>query len=249
VAVSGSTAMIVAGGSLGRGVYVFVRSGTAWSQQAKLIAPHGAAGFGSSEALWGSTAVIGAPGNSPATGAAYVFVRSGTAWSRQAKLTASDAAPGDNFGWSVALSRSTAVIGAPSTGAAYVFVRSGTVWSQQAKLTASDVAQGDAFGSSVAVHGSTAVIGAPGQNTSTGAAYVFVRSGTAWSQQAKLTASDASECDSFGSSVALSRSTVLIGAPGKRYTAGAAYAFAHSRTAWLQQAKLIASRRRRAPLT
>ena len=88
-----------------------------------------------------------------------------------------------------------------------MFVRSGTAWSQQAELTAADAAANDFFGCSVAISGSTAVVGAPGTTGSTGAAYVFVRSGTAWSQQAELTAADGADFDEFGVSVAISGST------------------------------------------
>jgi hypothetical protein len=180
-------------------------------------------------------------------------VRSGTTWSQQAKLTASDGVSGDDFGLSVAISGSTAVVGAPglgfssNTGAAYVFVPKVTFpfgWSQQAKLTASDGAAGDNFGTSVAISGSTAVVGASGKSSSTGAAYVFVRSGTTWSQQAKLTASDAASNDFFGTSVAISGSTAVVGAFGNNSNTGAAYVFVPKVTfpfGWSQQAKLTAS--------
>jgi hypothetical protein len=141
--------------------------------------------------------------------------------SQQAELTATDGASGDQFGDSVAIYGSTAVVGAPlknsSTGAAYVFVRSGDAWSEQAELTPSGAAGFDQFGSSVAIYGSTAVIGAPLQNSSTGAAYVFVRSSAGWSQQAELTAPDGG---SFGSSVAISGSTAVIGSPSTNSSAG-----------------------------
>jgi hypothetical protein len=164
---------------------------------------------------------------------------------QQAKLTASDGAPDDGFGVSVAISGSTAVVGASfknsQTGAAYVFVRSGTAWSQQAKLTASDGFSFDRFGTSVAISGPTVVVGAFGHNNQTGAAYVFVRSGTAWSQQAELTAADAQRFDNFGDSVAISGLTVVVGAEAKHDFIGAAYVFVRSGTAWHQQRKLTAS--------
>ena len=164
---------------------------------------------------------------------------------QQAKLTASDGAPDDGFGVSVAISGSTAVVGASfknsQTGAAYVFVRSGAAWSQQAELTASDGFSFDRFGTSVAISGPTVVVGAFGHNNQTGAAYVFVRSGTAWHQQAELTASDAQEFDNFGNSVAISGSTVVVGAEAKHDFVGAAYVFVRSGTAWHQQHKLTAS--------
>src|SRR5215472_1621278 len=108
---------------------------------------------------------------------------------------------------------------------------------QQAKLTASDGAPGDIFGVSVAISGPTAVVGAFGQFSNTGAAYVFVRSGTAWHQQAKLTAADAQEFDNFGASVAICGLTVVVGADMKHDFVGAAYVFVRSGTAWHQQRK------------
>jgi hypothetical protein len=118
-------------------------------------------------------------------------VCSGAVWDQQAKLTASDGAASDNFGYSVALSGETALVAANSDdigsnsnpGSAYVFVRSGSLWGLQAKLTASDGAAFDYFGYSVALSGETALVGAFGDDSQRGSAYVFVRSGAAWSQQ------------------------------------------------------------------
>ena len=253
VAVSGDTAVIGARGKASsRGAaYVFVRSGATWSQQATLTASDGVANdvFGWSVALSGDTVVIGARDKASSQGAAYVFVRGAGAWTEQAKLTASDGATNDYFGGSVAVSGDTAAIGASgkegARGAAYVFTRNGVAWSQQAKLTASDSAANDYFGKSVALSGDTAVIGAEGEGdweeAFQGAAYVFVRGGVAWSQQAKLTASDRAQFDRFGGSVALSGDTAVIGAPGKASSRGAAYAFVRSGAAWSQHATLTAS--------
>jgi len=156
---------------------------------------------------YGSTALIGAHGKGSFKGAAYVFIRSGTTWTEQQQLTPSDPLVNDFFGYSVALSSdgNTALIGAHVKGAAYAFTRSGTTWSQQQQLTPSDGAAGDRFGCSVALgsDGNSALIGAYGKNSYTGAAYVFTRSGSTWSQQNKLTASDAAANDNFGYSVAL----------------------------------------------
>jgi len=202
VAVSGSTAVVGAPcyprvfsncypTSDSGAAYVFVQSDGTWSQQAELTASDSAAydWFGSSVAVDGSTAVVGAPGKNDAQGAAYVFVESGGTWSQQAELTASDGAAYDWFGGSVAVSGSTAVVGANQhtvgsngqQGAAYVFVESGGTWSQQQELIASDGAAGDAFGNAVAISGSTGAVGAlnhtVGSNTKQGAAYVFGSSG------------------------------------------------------------------------
>jgi len=225
VAVSGSTAVVgdPRNHSFTGAAFVFVRSGTAWSRQAKLTAAaHGfQQSLGTSVAVSGRTVVAGAPDN----GTAYVFVRSGTTWARQAKLTG----PVGSFGYSAALSGATLVMGSPTensfAGAAYVFTRSGNTWSQRAKLTAADGAADDFFGNSVALSGATAVAGAPGKNANAGAAYVFTRSGTTWSQQAKLTAAHGAANDGLGNSVALSGATALAGAPFKNASAGAAYVF------------------------
>jgi RHS repeat-associated protein/uncharacterized repeat protein (TIGR01451 family) len=233
VAISGDTAVIGAPyaddmGSDSGAAYVFVRDGGNWSQEAELTAADGAAydDFGQSVAISGDTVVIGAYGDDDrgsGSGSAYVFVRSGSSWSQETKLTASDGAAYDYFGQSVAISGDMAVIGAPrddgtglDSGSAYVFVRDGGSWSQQAVLTADGAIANDYFGYSVAISGDTVVIGAYGDDdrgSDSGAAYVFVRSGSSWSQETKLTASDGAAYDYFGQSVAISGDTAVIGAP------------------------------------
>ena len=140
--------------------------------------------FGNSVAISGETVVVGAyldlcRGSDQ--GSAYVFVRSGEVWRQQDKLLAAAAAPGDEFGISVAISGETVVVGADGAagnqGSAYVFVRSGEVWRQQDKLLAADAAPCDSFGQSVAISGETVVVGAPAPfdcSDLQGSAYVFV---------------------------------------------------------------------------
>lgn len=264
VAVSGDT--IVAGarhdddaGSSSGSAYVFVRSGTTWSEEAKLTASDAAVDdwFGCAVAVNGDTIVVGARFDDDAggfSGSAYVFVRSGTTWSQQAKLTANDAAAADQFGSAVAVSGESTLIGAPfrddagnDSGAAYVFVRSGTIWNQEAKLIASDAAADDRLGESVSISAGTGVVGAraeDGVGVSSGAAYVFVRSGTIWSEQAKLTASDAATADQFGGSVAVDGNSIVVGAVGDDdggAISGSAYAFMRSGATWSEHAKLTAS--------
>lgn len=209
-------------------------------------------------------------------GAVYVFVRNGGVWSQQAYLKASNTGWYDYFGMSVAISGDTIVVGASGedsdatgvngdqnndfnndSGAAYVFTRSGGVWSQQAYLKASNTSTGSYFGNSVSISGDTIVVGAYGEsNFSAGAAYVFVRSGGVWSQQAYLKASNAESYDYFGISVSISGDTIVVGADGEdsnasgvngnqsdnsALSAGAAYVFIRSGTTWSQQAYLKAS--------
>ena len=251
VALDGDTAVIGAfldsdAGINSGSAYVFTRSGGVWTEQAKLTASDGAVNdqFGSSVALAGDTAVIGAGFG----GAVYVFTRSGSVWTERAKLTASDAAAAGSFGRSVALAGDTAVIGAiglgdagAASGSAYVFSGSGSVWTEQAKLTASDAAAADRFGWSVALAGDTAVIGAIGDDGFRGSAYVFTRSGSIWTEQARLTASDAAVADQFGRSVALAGDTAVISTIQDDSFRGSAYVFTGSGSAWTEQAKLTAS--------
>ncbi len=208
-------------------------------------------------------------------GAAYVFTRSGTAWSQQAYLKASNTFLTNSFGYSVAIEGNTIAVGAErefsnatgvngnqadrsaeTAGAAYVFVRDGTAWTQEAYLKGSNTERGDYFGHSVAISSNTLVVGANGEAAASGAAYVFLRSGTTWSQQAYLKASNAEEGDSFGRSVSISADAIVVGAPFESSQpngfasnqadnsvgrAGAAYVFTRHTGAWAQQAFLKAS--------
>jgi len=253
VSISGDTAIVgesnanVSGKFAQGAAYVFVRSGNTWNQQAVLTAPDGAAidGFGFSVSIDGDTAAIGTYGQ---TQKVYVFARSDGMWSQQAELVAADGTASDLFGRSVALSGNTIVVGAEGkpvaghqlTGVAYVFVRSGGVWSQQAELSSADnnLPNNDnglassRFGSVVSLSGDTAVIGGYFQ----AAAYVFVRSGGAWSQQAKLADPAADISGYFGNAVAVSGDTAVIGEPGA--VTAAAYVFVRSGGTWNQQAEL-----------
>ncbi len=233
VAVQGDTAIVGASAQNGAqgGVYVFTRSGSTWSQAAESSPAGGASGdqIGSSVALDGSTAIIGAPGTDGQRGAAYVFVGEGSTWSSKTKLVASDAAPGDQLGSAVAVSGSTALLGAydrnSATGAAYVFTGSGSSWAQQKELLAQDATSGDRFGWTLAITGDTAIVGAPLKAASQGAAYVFARSGGTWSLAQTLTAADGATGDSFGYGMAISGTTTLVGALSSPTGQGAAYVF------------------------
>ena len=260
VSVSGDYAVVGAyrdddNGTNSGSAYIFYYNGTSWSQQAKLLASDGAAEdvFGISVSVSGDYAIVGALGdddNGSASGSAYIFKRSGTSWSEQAKLLASDGAAGDYFGWSVSVSGDYAIVGALydndngiNSGSAYIFERSGTSWSQQAKLTASDGAASDLFGSSVSISGDYAIVGAYADDdngSNSGSAYIFKRSGTSWSEQAKLTAADGAAWDQFGESVSVSGDYAIVGACWDDDN-GSAYIFKRDGTNWSEQAKLLAA--------
>lgn len=269
VAVSGDT--VVAGapnhdvfGSDSGAAYVFVRSGTTWSQQAEIFPDDGAGddNFGIAVAISGDIIVVGAhendatcPGTTPLcnAGAAYVFTRSGTNWTQQAKLTPSDPGVADRFGGAVAVDGTTAVVGAgpddhaggTDAGSAYVFVQSGTSWNQEAKLIASDASSIDRFGGAVAISGDNIAVGASTASdgaSSSGTAYVFVRT-TGWAEQAKLSPSDPGAQNLFGDAIDIHGDTVVVGAyrdDDAGVGSGSAYVFQRTGSSWSQQQKLTA---------
>jgi len=231
VSISGEYAIIGAYHDDDNGVdsgsaYIFTRSGTTWTEQAKLLASDGAADdwFGNFVSIDGDYAIVGAPwddDNGVDSGSAYVFKRDGTAWTEQAKLLPSDGAADDWFG-SVSIDGDYVIVGAVwdddngvYSGSAYIFKRSDTVWTQQAKLLASDGAEEDIFGMSVSIDGEYAIVGAPNDDDNgdgSGSAYVFKRSGTTWTEQAKLLPSDGAADDLFGFSVSISGDYAIVGA-------------------------------------
>ncbi|MFH1419169.1 MAG: FG-GAP repeat protein [Planctomycetota bacterium] len=222
---------------------------------------------GYSVAVSGAVAVIGAyqdDDNGNNAGTAYVFTFEGSTWTLAAKLSASDALGGDYFGYAVAISGETVVVGAYGdddhgsvSGSAYVFVKPPGGWedmTQTAKLTASDGVSYDRFGSAVAVSADTVVVGAylnDDAGTSSGSAYVYAKPAGGWvdaEQDAKLTASDAAAYDEFGQAVAISGNTVVIGAyadDDSGSSSGSAYVFEKPLDGWIdmadETAKLTAS--------
>lgn len=221
-------------------VYVFTKQSGVWSQQAYIKASNSNIDdqFGYAVAVSGNLMVVGAPfESSNATGVNGLQTNNS----------------------------------AFSSGAAYVFVRAGNSWSQQAYLKASNTNNGDLFGSQVAINDQTIVIGAPGEASNStgingsqsnnsasasGAVYVFTQSGSNWSQQAYIKASNTDANDLFGFSVAIDQNSILVGAPGESSNAtgvngdqsdnslseaGACYAYVRDGNSWSQQAYLKAS--------
>jgi hypothetical protein len=196
-------------------------------------------------AVDGSTAIV----TSDSLSAAYIYVRSGNTWNLQATLRRPNPQPDEEyFGTDVAIDGNTAVIttsarnnsAAPLVGQADVFVRSGTSWTHHSTLLATGEDQ--FFGHSVSLSGDTLAIGASTLDDVRGVIYVFTRSAGVWTQQTRFGASDGSELDMFGTSLALQGTTLLIGAPG--YGAsdhGTAYVYTGSGATWTEQTKLFAS--------
>lgn len=209
-------------------VYVFVRNGSTWSQQAYLKASNAEKddGFGGSVAISGNTIVVGAIGEDsismgvnndqtnnakPGSGAAYVFVRNGTTWSQQAYLKASNTDEGDAFGGSLAIFGDTILIGAPREDSSAKGLN-GDPWNNLAE--------------------------------DSGAAYIFTRTGVTWTQRVYVKSSDSFGAfdfysDLFGTSAAMSGNTIVVGAPWSNEKGGA-YIFTGSGSSWTEQAKLTA---------
>ncbi|TXG76443.1 hypothetical protein E6P97_03445 [Patescibacteria group bacterium] len=256
----GANGATSAGQSDSGAVYVYTRSGSTWTQQARLNAANASV----SRSL-GADVVLSADGNTLAVGAEsdegsgitsagaiYVFIRSGSTWSEQVRLdAAADRSTNDRFGRYSAISADGNTLatcayldeelGLTDVGSVYVFTRSGSTWSQQARLNAGDAASGDGFGSSVSLSsdGNTLAIGASLDDntggTDAGSVYVFTRSGTTWSQQTRFQANDAAGNSYFGShAVTLSGDgrTIGVGAYNARSTSGAVYIFDYVKNAW-----------------
>jgi hypothetical protein len=265
VALHGNTAMIGAqqakvGDNDAQGaVYVYERSGDGtWTRTQKLVASDGQAydTFGHSIVFDGTTAFIGAYGevinDNFSQGAAYVFTLVDGSWVESQKLVASDGQIFDNFGYSLGLDGTTALIGADGAtigdngtqGAVYVFTESGGTWTESQKLVASDGGPGDIFGYSIAFDGATAMIGAYGASQSQGAVYVFDAAGGTFTESQKLVASDGAPNAYFGYATALSGSTFLVGAwgavPANIDMQGAAYIFTNTGGTWTQTQQILA---------
>ena len=230
----------------------------------RLIADDGMEGdyFGYSVDITADRAVVGAyrdDDNGSNSGSVYVYYFDGDNWTQEAKLLASDGETNDWFGWSVAISGETVVVGATGdrnagdwTGAVYIFNYDGENWTEQAKLLADGTGYyWEEFGFDVAISADSnaVLIGANKASDNgykSGAAYIFRYDGSDWVQQARLLASDGVELATFGNSVAISEdgNRAFIGAPGKDtsgHTAGSAYVFEFENGQWLKKQKLIAS--------
>jgi hypothetical protein len=277
VAMSGDTVVIgaySANADLGA-AYVFIKPESGWATTsayaARLTTSEGAAGdgFGISVAVSGDTVVVGAPyddiGAKSNQGSAYVFVKPGSGWATTSsyvvKLIVATGAADDYFGYCVAMSGDTVVVGAygyqSSEGAIYVFEKpsggwSGTVVGERLVSPYGDA--GDRFGTAVAISGNTIVAGASRDTiptiTSSGLAYVFEKPLDGWyaAEGKQLSSSDRAANDYFGVSVAVGGDIVVVGADqatvGAKAKQGSAYVFVRPSTGWdhaTENAKLIAS--------
>jgi len=251
VAISGSTIVVgapsvsVLTAGLGR-AYVFTRTATGWHGSGELAGSGATPGdlFGVSVAISDRTIVVGAPSHASKAGAAYVFTNAGGHWQGE-KLEGDDTVAKDDFGDSVAISGSTIVVGAfdhaSEAGRAYVFTKGATGWRQVAELVGSDTVAGDGFGVSVAISGGTVAIGSGLAASDAGRGYLFTKGTTGWRQAAELVGSGIVAGDGFGDSVAVSGSTLVVGAFAHASGAAGAYLFIKRPTGWRQSTDLAGS--------
>jgi hypothetical protein len=288
VAISGTTAIVGAfahANDAGR-AYVFTKTVTGWNQAAELEGFESVVGdaFGFSVAISGTTAIISAIGHASRAGRVDIFTKTAGVWKRTAELKASDVVPRNEFGWSVAISGTTTVVGRydgayvftkkaavwdqaeltcvpdsdfggsvaisgttaivgsqnfpTDAGSAYVFTKTAAGWDWVTELEGPDNVADDGFGVSVAISGTTAVVGAWSASNSSGSAYVFTETAGVWKQTAELEGSDTAADDAFGYAVAISGSTIIVGAPGNTRGDGRAYVFTETADRWHQTAEL-----------
>jgi hypothetical protein len=264
VAIAGDVAIVGANNDnnsavSGGGAYIYRFNGTNWVEEQKLISSDISDNdnFGISTAISGNVAIVGAnhdDDNGTSSGSVYVFRYNGSNWIEEQKLTAADAAVEDEFGWTLALEDTVAVIGAyrnddnaSNSGSVYIFHYDGATWNQAQKVNAPGASVDDFFGYSVAISGDACIIGAyldDDNGTNSGSAFVYRYNGSTWAFEEKLTASDGINGDSFGFDVAIYNDVLICGAFGNNNAgsaAGTCYVYRFNGSNWIEEQKLNAS--------
>lgn len=240
VAISGGRAVVSSPGEGNVAIYDLDTSG-AWVSDTVLAID----GRVSAVAIEGDTVVVGTEpavsfrAGDVAVGMVSIYVHSASGWTKQQDLPDPAGLRNDEFGFDVSVSGNSILVGAPDAsekGLAYVFIRKGTKWTLQTQLSASDGAADDWFGERVKIDGDNAVVGDPGHPGAAGAAYVFTRVGSAWSQRKKFSGDSAG--DNFGSAVAIDGNTLSIGSPGSNGDSGEIYVYTGSGSSWSLQETL-----------
>jgi hypothetical protein len=246
------------------GVFILEQKGQKWDLVVQFKTPDAGPRdqYGHAVAIDGDYAVVSAyehGGKKPVAGGhlgegpgrVYVYQRV-KGWVETAKLRGDGTQNNDRFGYAVDISDKTLIAGTPfhdeEKGAVYVYQREGDKWAETAKLQADDAGVKNRFGWDCAIHENTIVVGAPlaaAPARLSGAVYVFKRQGDAWAQVAKITPEDGDGGDSFGVSVDVSKSRIIVGANKdenevKKRGSGSAYIFRGVGDVYTQEAKLTA---------
>jgi len=258
VAVDGNTMIVgaptddVAGANAGR-AYVYTRSGTSWTKQGEFAGETADDRFGTSVAVSGDVALVGAPmrniGVDADQGAVYVFRRTAGVWAQSQVLTIPEGVAGDEFGMAVDIDGTTLAAAAPyadsevptpDAGRVYVFTDEPTGWLQQGGSIQPTTFNWANWGTQVSVSGNTLLIGV--QN---GVPRVYTRSGGVWTHQQALVPSSLNAADHLGAAVDLYGDTAVVGSwgltVGGRLNNGGAFVFTRSGTTWTETTALTAS--------
>ncbi len=261
ISADGNTAIV--GGSTDNSIqgaaWIFTRSGSTWTQQGNKLVGTGNVGGAQqgvsvSISADGNTAIVGGSADNTNQGAAWIFTRSGSTWTQQgSKLVGTGNIGAAQQGVSVSLSAdgNTAIVGGSADntnlGAAWIFTRSGGVWTQQGnKLVGTGNVGAAQRGVSVSISadGNTAIVGGSADNTNQGAAWIFTRSGSTWTQQgSKLVGTGNIGAAQQGVSVSLSAdgNTALVGGSADNTNQGAAWIFTRSGSTWTQQGSKLST--------
>jgi hypothetical protein len=251
LALDGDTLAVGAPGQWSGGrVYVYVRSGSAWTLQASLSAPALAYSFGGALSLSADTLAVGAPeantGFGSGSGAVFTYVRTAGAWALEQEILGFEIAGDDRFGAAVALDGDGLAVGAPGddpgtgidAGAAYVFERSAGTWTQKVKLVDPAGGESHGFGHAVAFDAGTLAVAAPGQGD--GRVHVYEDIAGVFIPRALL-ASTATGRGPFGGCLALRGDRLLVGTRTDGWTVGSAEFFLRSGSAWSPGQPLLPS--------
>lgn len=230
-------------------VYVYEPDGEGWTLDVTLTASDAVDydNFGGAVALDGDVLAVGAPATDFQfyhEGAVYIFRLQGGTWVEEVKLTSGISNPDDDFGLAIDIENGRLAVGNRRFGYVYVYRYDGDVWVEEAQLRPADFPVWGGYAQSVALSGEWLVAGSPIDNEEgddAGSAFVFRRDGTVWTEEAKLLASDASENDLFGSSVAIDGSFIAIGAPRRIHEffhRGSVYVYQLIDSSWEEQVRL-----------
>ena len=233
-------------------VYVFGKHGDVWEPEQKIVspAPENQDNFGRAVAIQGNLMVVTARKSEAEEGSVYLYIKEGTRWVYASELIAGDTDENDYFGQSVALQGDMIAVGARNAGAKeagalYIFRHSGNEWQKIAKMEPSGGKKNDHFGFTVAISGDTIAVGArradPDGLQDAGAAYVYTVEGDSVELVTKLTASDASELDEFGQSIAIAGDIIAVGAWKDNDRKGSIYLFRQIDGEWVEVDKITAS--------
>jgi hypothetical protein len=217
---------------------VYVRDNGDWKRTVLKSPENNDPYFGDGVFLAGTTLIAASPDDGSQAGRAFVFNESGTGWREVAELGGSDSAPGDQFGLPIVATGNNIVVGSGHDGGRiYVFTAEPIGWVQTAELGGQGTRNSGGFGPAVAMSGDTIVVGDPSYANRSGRVYVFGKTDSGWRQSAKLQGRNTVPGDQFGSDVAISGSTVVVGASQSEGLRGTAYLFTRTAGSWKQVAE------------